>query len=171
MFFYKLQGVCAEAACNDDRQAKRDLTRRIAVATADYNSLNSDECFFVSDITDDIVTIGLITKYFVHPVKETAAYADFIGLDIQDVIVDEITINKIESLLNDADRHDYIEDNSDILEQFELDKITGRMGRGITFGENLTKEEQTKEDLIAVANKYFMTETLCPEACAFFLPA
>lgn len=163
MLFYKLQGVCAEAVCGDDRQAKKELTRRIAIATADYNSINSDECFFVSDITDDIVTIGLITKYFVHPVKATAAYADFIGLDIQDVIVDEITINKIESLLNDADRHDYIEDDSDILEQFELDKITGRMGRGITFGENLTKEEQTKEALIAVANKYFMTETLCPE--------
>lgn len=65
--------------------------------------------------------------------------------------------------MNDADRHDYIEDDSDILEQFELDKITGRMGRGIAFGENLTKEEQTKEALIAVANKYFMTETLSPE--------
>ncbi len=163
MFFYKLQGVCAEAVCGDDRQAKKELTRRIAIATADYNSLNSDDCFFVSDITDDIVTIGLITKYFVHPIKATSSYADFIGLDIQDVIVDEITINKIESLLNDADRHDYIEDDSDILEQFELDKITGRMGRGISFGENLTKEEQTKEALIAIANKYFMTETLCPE--------
>ena len=43
MFFYKLQGISAEAACNDDRQAKKELTRRIAIATADYNSLNSDE--------------------------------------------------------------------------------------------------------------------------------
>ena len=163
MFFYKLQGVCAEAACNDDRQAKKELARRIAIATADYNSLNSDTCFFVSEITDDIVTLGLITKYFVNPVKATVKYADFIGLDVQDIIVDEITINKIETLLNNADRHDYIDDDNDILEQFELDKITGRMGRGISFGENLTKEEQSKEDLLAVANKYFMTETLSPE--------
>ena len=104
MFFYKFQGVCAEAACSDDRQAKKELTRRIAMATADYNGLNDDMCFFVSDIMDDIVTIGGITKHFIHPIKATAAYADFIGLDIQDVIVDEITINKIESLLNSADR-------------------------------------------------------------------
>lgn len=164
MFFYKLQGISTEAASNrDDRQARKELTRRIAMATADYNSLNSNLCFFVSEIADDIVTIGLITKCFIHPVKATAAYADFIGLDIQDIIVDEITINKIETLLNNADRHDYIEDYSDILEQFELDKITGRMGRGITFGENLTKEEQGKEALLTVANKYFMTETLSPE--------
>lgn len=116
MFFYKLQGISTEAASNrDDRQAKRDLTRRIAMATADYNSLNSDLCFFVSEIADDIVTIGLITKCFIHPVKATAAYADFIGLDIQDIIVDEITINKIETLLNNADRHDYIEDYSVII--------------------------------------------------------
>ena len=163
MFFYKLQGVCAEAACSDDRQAKKELTRRIAMATADYNGLNDDMCFFVSDIMDDIVTIGGITKHFIHPIKATAAYADFIGLDIKDVIVDEITINKIESLLNSADRHDLIEDDSDILEKFELDKITGRMGRGINFGENLTKEERSREDLIAVAKQYFMVETLCPE--------
>ena len=163
MFFYKLQGVCAEAVCSDDRQAKKELTRRIAMATADYNGLNDDMCFFVSDIMDDIVTIGGITKHFIHPIKATAAYADFIGLDIQDVIVDEITINKIESLLNSADRHDLIEDDSDILEKFELDKITGRMGRGINFGENLTKEERSREDLIAVAKQYFMVETLCPE--------
>ena len=164
MFFYKLQGISAEAASSsEDRQAKKELTRRIAVATADYNSLNSDLCFFVSDITDEIVTIGLITKRFVHPAKATAAYADFIGLDVQDIIVDEITINKLETLLNNADRHDYIEDDADILEQFELDKITGRMGRGIVFGENLTREEQSKEDLLAVANKYFMTETLSRE--------
>jgi hypothetical protein len=143
MFFYKLQGISAEAASSsEDRQAKKELTRRIAVATADYNSLNSDLCFFVSDITEEIVTIGLITKRFVHPAKATAAYADFIGLDVQDIIVDEITINKLETLLNNADRHDYIEDDSDILEQFELDKITGRMGRGISFGENLTKERK-----------------------------
>ena len=163
MFFYKFQGVCAEAACNDDRQAKKELTLRIAMATADFNGLNDDMCFFVSDIMDDIVTIGGITKHFIHPIKAAETYADFIGLDIGDLIVDEITINKIESLLNSADRHDLIEDDSDILEKFELDKITGRMGRGINFGENLTKEEQSREALIAVANKYFMTETLCPE--------
>ena len=37
------------------------------------------------------------------------------------------------------------------------------MGRGISFGENLTKEKQSKETLLSVANKYFMTETLSPE--------
>ena len=37
------------------------------------------------------------------------------------------------------------------------------MGRGISFGENLAKEYQDKESLLAIANKYFMSETLSPE--------
>lgn len=164
MFFYKLQGISAEAvSIGDNRQAKKEMARKIAFATAEYNALNSDICFFVSELSDDAVTIGLITKYYIHPLKSAKKYVDFIGLDIQDIIVEEITINKTETLLNNADRHDFIEDDSEILEQFELDKITGRMGRGISFGENLTKEKQSKETLLSVANKYFMTETLSPE--------
>lgn len=163
MFFYKLQGINTNTVSNDDRQAKKELTRKIAIATQEYNSVNDSLCFFVSDITDDIVTMGLITKYFINPVKTAVAYTNFIGLDIEDIVVDEITINKAESLLGDADRHDFIEDDTDILEHFGLDKITGRMSRGISFGENLVKEYQDKESLLAIADKYFMSETLSPE--------
>lgn len=163
MFFYKLQGINTNTASNDDRQAKKELTRKIAIATQEYNSVNDSLCFFVSDITDDIITMGLITKYFINPIKTAVAYTNFIGLDIEDIVVDEITINKAESLLSDADRHDFIEDDTDILEHFGLDKITGRMSRGISFGENLVKEYQDKESLLAIADKYFMSETLSPE--------
>ena len=163
MFFYKLQGVCDKGTIVDDRQAKRELTRKIAMDTEDYNSFSGDSCFFVSDIVNDVVTIGMISKRFIQPIKATKEYADFIDINIQDVTVDEITINKLEGLLNNAERHDFIEDDSEILERFELDKIMGRRGRGINFGENLVKAEQSKETLVAVSNKYFMTETLSPE--------
>ena len=164
MFFYKLQGICEEAASSgEDRQAKKELTRRIAVATEDFNSLHGDECFFVSEISEDLVTMGLIAKHFIHPSKATARYAEFMELDIRDITVEEITINKLESLLSSADRHDYIEDDTDILARFDLDKITGRMGRGISFGENIIKEERNRENLLSLASKYFMTETLTPE--------
>ena len=164
MFFYKLQGRCEEAASSgEDRQAKKELTRRIAVATEDFNSLHSDECFFVSEISGDLVTMGLISKYFIHPSKAAARYAEFMELDIRDITVEEITINKLESLLSSADRYDYIEDDTDILARFDLDKITGRRGRGISFGENIIKEERNRENLLSLASKYFMTETLTPE--------
>ena len=41
MFFYKLQGVCAKIAGQEDRQVKRELSRKIARGTVDYNSNNS----------------------------------------------------------------------------------------------------------------------------------
>ena len=163
MFFYKLQGVCAEIAGQEDRQVKRELSRKIARGTVDYNSNNSDSFLFVSDIVEDIVTIGLITKDFIHPTKSAKAFAAFLELDIQDVTVDEITLGKMEHLLNTANRCDFIEDDDDVLEQFELHKITGRMGRNLLYGENLTKDEVGKEELLANAKKYFMTETLVPE--------
>lgn len=163
MLFYKLQGICKAAINNDDRQARRELSRHISMATAEFNGFNSDECFFVSEIVDDAVTFGLISKHFTQPTKTTARYAEFIGLEVCDITSEEITINKLENLLSLAARYSFIEDDDDILAQFELDKVTGRAGRGIIFGENLTKEEQSKESLIAAANKYFMTKTLVPE--------
>ena len=76
MFFYKLQGFCAEVTSDNDRQAKRELARKIAFATAEYNALNGNICFFVSDITDDTVTLGLIAKSYVHPTKSAKKYIE-----------------------------------------------------------------------------------------------
>ena len=163
MLFYKLQGICKSVASNDDRQAKRELARRISLDTAEFNSRSDDAFVFVSDISDDVVTVGLITKYFINPLTLIKKYAAFVELEMQDVVVDEITLNKMETLLNAANRYDYIDDDDDILEHFELDKITGRSGRGIAYGENLTKAELLQEAALLQAKKYFMVETLAPE--------
>ena len=163
MFFYKLQGVCEECVNHDERQAKRELARRIALGTAEYNNNNNNTFLFVSDIVEEIVTIGLITKDFIHPIKAAKSFATSLGLDIQDVTVDEITLGKMEHLLNSANRCDFIEDDDDVLEQFELHKITGRMARNLLYGENLTRDAVEKEELLTNAKKYFMMETLVPE--------
>ena len=161
MLFYKLQGVWGNPNDNDDRNAKRELARRITLDTAEFNSYDSDVYIFVSDIAEDTVVLGLITKYFINPFQMMKRYTEFLCLDLRDVLADEITLNKMEHLLNAANRGNFIENDDDILENFELDKLTGR--RALTYGENLTKAEFSKEDAILTAKKYYMTETLVPE--------
>ena len=162
MFFYKLQGIF-NGTVTDDRHAKRELARKICFLTHEFNDMNTDICAFVSDIVDDDITTGLIAKCYVNPINVIKEYIAFTSLDASDFIVDEITLNKIEDMLGNAERHEFIEDDGEILEQFELDKILGRRGRGITYGENLSKEIPSKDALLSLSGKYFMSETLVPE--------
>ena len=162
MFFYKLQGIF-NGTISDDRHAKKELARKICFSTIEFNTMNLDICAFVNDIIDDDITVGLITKCYVNPIDVIKDYINFISLDASDFTVDEITLNKIEDMLSNAERYDFIEDDGEILEQFELDKILGRRGRGISYGENLSKEISSKESLLSLTSKYFMNETLTPE--------
>ena len=163
MFFYKLVGVCEQMVDQEDRQARRELAHKISADTVMFNDQDGDVFLFVSEISGNLLTVGVIAKYCINPIEEIKKFAQAAELDIQDVVADEVTINKMENLLGAANRHDYIDDDDEIMEQFELDKITGRMTRGLLYGENLTRAEVTQEELLATANKYFMTETLVPE--------
>ena len=168
MLFFKLQGICDNAVAAGDRQARKELARKISLDTSEFNSRCGDIYAFVSEIVDDTVTMGLITRQFVNPRAQIKEYTDFIGLDVQDIIADEITLNKMENLLSSAGRYDYIDDEGDVMEQFELDKITGRVGRGIAYGENLTKAKVSRDEVVAVAKRHFMADTAIPEIDRIF---
>ena len=162
MLFYRLQGTW-EAADSSVSLSKRERVQAICMDTTEYNGKQDDVCLFVSDLSDTLITLGLITREFIDPIKASKKFLSYLTLKVSGLTVDEITIGKMESLLNAANRYDYIDDDDDILEQFELDKITGRVGRGLVFGENLTKKEQSREESLAIAERHFMTETLSPE--------
>ncbi|MBR5123692.1 MAG: AAA family ATPase [Clostridia bacterium] len=164
MLFYKLQGVYeADVPSGKTSSERQAFAGRIAVATTDYVGNNDNLFIFVSGISEGHITVGLITKYFVNPVTEVKKFIAHIDLPARDFTVDEVTLIKMEYLLNTANRNDFVDDNDEILEAFELDKITGRSGRNITYGENLTKSEVSLEEAQAVAKRFFMTETLTPE--------
>lgn len=67
------------------------------------------------------------------------------------------------NLLSCADRNDYIGDDDEVLEKFELDRINGRYVCGIEYGENLLDEITCKEELLAKANELLANDTLTPE--------
>ena len=99
------------------------------------------------------MTIGIITDRSENLKETLNAYMEHIDIELKDLVVSEITINSIEKLLEFASRHNYISDDGEILERYGLDKITGRWGRGIEYGEDII-EERSKKDIFDSAKKY-----------------
>ena len=56
---------------------------------------------------------------------------------MKDTNLEEITFNTFRNLLSCANRYYYINDGDEVLERFDLDKLNGRFGRGVEYGENI----------------------------------
>ena len=164
MQFYK---ICGELKTNEakegERRSSRELARKIAVKTAEFNGASNTRCCFLSEIADEYVTMGIIATHSADWVAFAKSYADHIGFDAVMGFPDEITFAGVQNLLSNASRHRYIEDDNVILERFGLDRIGGRRGRGLEFGENMINFKAEEEDLFASAKKLFTNETLIPE--------
>ena len=165
MLFYKVEGVIANSPAeqDDSRRAHRENIRRLSIKSDDFNQKYCRASFyFISDCSDGIMTIGIITDRSENLKETLNAYMKHIDIELKDLVVSEITINSIEKLLEFASRHNYISDDGEILERYGLDKITGRWGRGIEYGEDII-EERSKKDIFASAKKYLLHDTFLPE--------
>ena len=146
MLFYKVTGIMeANEAPEEDRRVRRENQRKIEMKSEEFNRNHSSNSFyFISEIDNTVVTAGVIADNKNKFESDLAEFFKYLDLTLKDVSINEITFNGIENLLGAANRMDYIEDDDDIMERFGLDKITGRRGRGIAFGDNII-EDCTKE--------------------------
>lgn len=164
MQFYRVYGelvACEEI--EEDRRTARENARRIAVKTADFNGTSTSRCCFLADLSENIISVGVIAARGMSPSDLAGAYVKHIGLDANLEYPEEVTLGNMQNLLSGADRRDFIEDDSAILERFGLDRISGRRGHGLEFGENLIDQKAKKEELLATAQKLCAGATLIPE--------
>lgn len=164
MLFYKVTGITeANETPEEDRRVRRENQRKIEMKSEEFNRNRSGNSFyFISEIDNTVVTAGVIADNKNKVESDLAEFFKYLGLTMKDVAVNEITFSGIENLLGAANCRDYIEDDDDIMERFGLDKITGRRGRGIAFGDNII-EDCTKEKIYESARKYLLNETFIPE--------
>ena len=164
MQFYKICGELVVSETSEgDRRIRKEFSRRIATKTVEFNGASKSRFCFLSDIKDDLVTMGIITTQHIDLVDFAESYAQHIGLSARMENPDEITLSNLQNLMTNAERQDFIEDDSDILERFGLDRIGARRGRGLDFGENLVNCNAKEEELFNYAKKIFASETLVPE--------
>lgn len=165
MLFYKIEGLLVkiDAENEDSRKAHRANVRRIAIKSDEFNEkFCRDSFFFVSNSSDGILTVGVIAERQ-GKIRETLkAYLKHIECELADIVVTEITFNSIQNLLCSADRQDYIADDDEVMEKYGLDKISGRRGRNIDFGENII-DERSQSEVFSNAEKYLLNKTFLPE--------
>ena len=164
MQFYKICGELIASETNEnEKRTRKEIAHRIAAKTAEFNGANNTRCCFLSDLGEEYVTMGIIVTQSIDLVDFAQDFAKSIGLPAKVEFPDEITLAHLQNLLSNANRQSYIEDDNAVLERFGLDRISGRRGRGLEFGENLVNYQAKEEELFASAKKLFTTETLVPE--------
>lgn len=165
MLFYKVEGMMVnDGTENDDsRRVQRENARKILVKSEAFNQKrNRDSFCFVSESSDGFVTAGMIIDHAENTESVLNAFLKHIGCPLKDISITETTITGIQQLLGRADRCDFIADDDEVIEKYGIDKITGRRGRGIQFGENIV-DELSQKDVFAGAERYLLGEIFLPE--------
>ena len=168
MQFFKIKGTITNenwAEENDNTSQQRKNIRRIASMSREFNSnlqKQTDAFLFTTDATGVIMTACLILKNMANVQNLITKYIETIGLNVEDLSIEEITLSSMVDMLKDADRGGYIDDDNDILWHFELENLSSRYGRVIEYGETIL-EERDKEQIYRNAKKYQMKDDLLPE--------
>ena len=165
MLFFKIEGMLTNTGeeNEDSRRAQREVARRIYMKSEDYNHKRSKDTYaFVSESTDGLLTAGVIVDRAENVQRVAEAFLNYIGCPLKDVSISEITIGNIQQLLGRSDHNGFIDDASEVLEKFGIDRAVGHRGRGIEFGENIIGDCTLKE-LQVKADRYLLNESLLPE--------
>ncbi len=165
MKFYKATAVLTDEKWveqNNDRRIERENARKISVKSEDYNQKRKDYGYtFVVDFEHEQIICGMIVSDRNDPEKSIRSFLKAIGMNVRDLEFNEITFSYFASMLSRAEAGDYIDDEAEILEQFDLDRL--RNSYKLEYGENLLPAVTEKDDLYRTAKQLLATETLLPE--------
>lgn len=166
MQFYKFEGITAAEKWseeNDSRRIMREKVRKISMKTNDFNHLQQHRAYlFVNDASESTVTVGVIVKNCSNIIDLISGYLRTIEIELKETCLEEITFNTLRNMLGCASRNDYIRDDDEVLEQFDLDKLTGRYSRGITYGEKIL-DACDKKSVYEDAERFLTEDTFIPE--------
>lgn len=171
MQFFKIEGFVVDdkwSEGNDNRRVLREKVRKISLRSNSFNQkFNRKAFFYVVDASEDITTIGIICREPIELDKKISSFLNTIELRLRDLNIEEVTLNCTRNMLQCAHRNDYIDDDDDILELFELDKLNGRFGRGIEFNENII-DECDKDEIYKEAERFLARDSFIPELDRIF---
>ena len=171
MPFFKVEGLIADenwAEKCDDRRSLREKVRKIAMQSNAFNQKQKKKAFFyVTDVSEDTATVGVICCESISLDKQIASYLAAIEINLKDIYIEEITFSATRNMLQCASRNDYIGDDDEVLELFGLDKLTGRYGRSVEYGENIF-DESDKDEIYKEADRFLARDTFIPELDRIF---
>ncbi len=166
MLFYKVSAILTDekwCESNNDRRMRTEHVRAIAAKSESFHQEHGKERYcFVSHIGDNDIICGILSTDYCEISGTAREFLQALKLPVKDLRIDEITFSSIKSLLARACRNDYIEDDDEILDEFELDKLSGYRGE-INYDESLLEIKKSKKSLYETAVGLLAEETLCAE--------
>ena len=161
MQFYRVKGIVADkkwAEENNDRRVRQENAHLIENKSAAFNrDYRKKAYFFVTDVSGDGATVGIICREKKDMEKQLDAYLAAIGLTLKDIATEEVTFRTVCNMLHGAYHADYIDDDDEVLEHYDLDRL-----QRVDFGENML-EAAKKSDLIREADRLLTENTFLPE--------
>lgn len=166
MQFYKFEGLIKDEKWskeNDNRRVLCEKIRKISLKTAVFNQrLNKMAFFYVINASYNTFTGGILLREASDPTEQIENFLGFLGIELIDIHTEEITFNTACNMLRSSSRNNYIDDEDSVLEQFDLDKLSGRFGRNVDYGENMI-DEMSKAEVYNETKRFLAKDTLIPE--------
>ena len=167
MVFYKIDAL---RVLSDDQSNER-ITREEAQAISGEIYEITESLFQMSDQQNFIFTVsigrygmtfGAICKTDQSIEKQFVKYAERLPFEIEKAKIEEVTFGTIRNMLSCAYRNDYIGDDDDILDAFEIGALTASRPH-CEFGEALIDGKKGVADITSTADKFLFSKTMIPE--------
>lgn len=166
MLFYKIDTTLIdEDSLPTSRE--RDSFRTLAAEYKEksdsfYHKIKEQRFFFVSNTNNGHVVMGAISNDASTIEKDCNKYIRLLGIKVNNIHIEEITLRSMDSLLSTASRNDFVNSDDEILERFGIDCLVGHRSYS-EYGESMIDTSLSKDELIKKSNNLLMEDTLTAE--------
>ena len=150
-----------------DMRQSRTNAEKLGFSFEKYNEKVKNALYiFIADIDEKNIDFGICVNSK-EDIKEIANSAiEFLGIESDEVSVEEITFSRFSTMLKHADRENFVNDDDEILKKLDLSKMDRYSN--YMFGERLV-ENRSRKELEKVAEKYLMKNDIFAEMERIYL--
>ena len=166
MIFYKIEATIDDAENNldlNDRKSMRTIANELCEKSESfYHKSKQQQFVFGVGLRNEKITFGMILRINGDKEDIFSKYQKILPFELKKVSFEEITFKALNSILNGAMRNDFICDDDEVLDAFEIGAINERYG-SVSYGESVLEDGVKKDKVFEVADKNLFRETLRPE--------
>ena len=166
MIFYKIEATIDDAENNldfNDRKSMRIFANELCEKSESfYHKSKQQQFVFGVGLRNEKITFGMILRINGDKEDIFSKYQKILPFELKKVSFEEITFKALNSMLNSAVRNDFIYDDDEVLDAFEIGAINERYG-SVSYGESVLEDGVKKDKVFEVADKNLFRETLRPE--------
>ena len=127
MIFYKIEATIDEIENNldlNDRKVMRTIANELCEKSESfYHKSKQQQFVFGVGLRNEKITFGMILRINGDKEDVFSKYQKILPFELKKVSFEEITFRALNSMLNSAVRNDFIYDDDEVLDAFEIGAI------------------------------------------------